>query len=102
MSGICIEAVRCSRVMVMDGKNPAHILMDISVEGQVDLLGNTRTSPIRITAEISLCDQYIGGPPPPGPRAAFSFSGISETSASVVSIKPAMDAAFCRAERVTL
>ena len=30
-------------------------------------------------------------------RGAFSFSLISETSASVVSIRPAIDAAFCSA-----
>ena len=31
-----------------------------------------------------------------------SFSGISQTITSVVSIKPEIEAAFCRAERVTL
>ena len=41
------------------------------------------------------------GPPwPPGAGADF-FSGISQTIASVVSIRPAIDAAFCSAERVT-
>ena len=43
------------------------------------------------------------GPPwsPPGIGAAF-FSGISQIMASVVSIKALIEAAFCRAERVTL
>ena len=36
-----------------------------------------------------------------GPAGADFFSGISQTIASVVSIRPAIDAAFCRAERVT-
>ena len=33
--------------------------------------------------------------------ASFFFSGISATTASVVRRRPAMDAAFCRAVRVT-
>ena len=33
-------------------------------------------------------------PPPPGIAGAFSFSLISETRASVVSIRPATEAAF--------
>ena len=42
-------------------------------------------------------------PPPPGIcGASFSVSGISETIASVVSNRPAIEAAFCKAERVTL
>ena len=44
-------------------------------------------------------------PPAPGPPAAavfFSSSLSSATSASVVSIRPAIDAAFCSARRVTL
>ncbi len=39
--------------------------------------------------------------PPPG-AAGSSFFGASATIASVVIIRPAMDAAFCSAERVTL
>jgi len=35
--------------------------------------------------------------PPGGIAGAFSFSGISVTSASVVSNRPAIDAAFCNA-----
>ena len=38
-------------------------------------------------------------PPPAG--AFFSFSGISVTRHSVVSSKPAIEAAFCNAVRVT-
>ena len=43
-------------------------------------------------------------PMPPGGIAgpAFSFSGTSVTNASVVSNRPAIDAAFCNALRVTL
>ena len=45
-------------------------------------------------------------PPPPwlvtAARRCAAFSGISEIMASVVSISPAMEAAFCRAVRVTL
>src|SRR2546425_8658927 len=46
--------------------------------------------------------QYI--PPPPGmPAGLFSPSpGISQTIASVVRSRDAMDAAFCKAERTTL
>ena len=46
--------------------------------------------------------------PPPAAAAAaaaaagLGFSGLSATMASVVSSRPAMEAAFCRAERVTL
>ena len=40
-------------------------------------------------------------PPPIGAFSSFS-SGISETSASVVSRSDAIDAAFCSAERTTL
>src|SRR5215831_18973976 len=40
--------------------------------------------------------------PPGGIGGVFSFSGISVTNASVVSNRPAMDAAFCNALRVTL
>src|SRR5436190_9146304 len=40
--------------------------------------------------------------PPGGIGGVFSFSGISVTNTSVVSNKPAMDAAFCNALRVTL
>jgi hypothetical protein len=40
-------------------------------------------------------------PIPPMPPAGLS-SAISETMQSVVSIRPAIDAAFCSAERVTL
>ena len=39
------------------------------------------------------------GSMPSAPAAAFS--GLSATTASVVRNRPAMDAAFCRAERVT-
>ena len=40
--------------------------------------------------------------PPPGPPAGASFfSGISVTMHSVVSSRPAIEAAFCRAVRVT-
>jgi hypothetical protein len=39
---------------------------------------------------------------PPPPAAGASGSGLSATSASVVSSSPAIDAAFCSAERVTL
>ena len=49
-------------------------------------------------------DQYMSPPMPRGPpgMSAFSFSGISRTIASVVSIRAAMLAAFCKAVRVTL
>src|SRR5207245_792615 len=40
-------------------------------------------------------------PIPPAPAATGFSSGLSATRASVVSSRPAMDAAFCRAERVT-
>ena len=41
-------------------------------------------------------------PMPPGIAGLpLSSSGISETMASVVSIRPAIEAAFCRAVRVT-
>ena len=40
--------------------------------------------------------------PPPGIAAGPAFSGLSATSASVVSSRPAIDAAFCSAARVTL
>jgi hypothetical protein len=40
--------------------------------------------------------------PPGGIGGVFSFSGISVTNASVVSNRPAMEAAFCSAVRVTL
>src|SRR5207302_2633230 len=43
-------------------------------------------------------DQYSGI----GGAGAPFFSGMSVTSASVVSRSPAMDAAFCTADRVTL
>src|SRR5712691_6815542 len=48
--------------------------------------------------------QYIPPmpPPPPGIGGIFSFSFFSTTTHSVVSISAAMDAAFCRAVRVTL
>jgi len=39
--------------------------------------------------------------PPGGIGGVFFLSGISVTNASVVSNRPAMDAAFCSAERVT-
>ena len=42
-------------------------------------------------------------PMPPGPPigAPLSFSGMSAISASVVSSRPAIETAFCTAERVT-
>ena len=40
-------------------------------------------------------------PMPPGIAGALSSSGSSEMSASVVSMRPAMEEAFCKAERVT-
>jgi hypothetical protein len=40
-------------------------------------------------------------PPPPGMAGAFSFSGFSAITASVVRNRPAIEAAFCSAERVT-
>src|SRR5208283_1419289 len=39
---------------------------------------------------------------PAPPEAGFSFSGISVTNASVVSMRAEIEAAFCRAVRVTL
>lgn len=47
-------------------------------------------------------DQYIPSIPPPGIAGAFSGSGFSTTTVSVVSRRPAIDAAFCSAVRVTL
>ena len=41
-------------------------------------------------------------PPPPGIGGVLSFSFFSTTTHSVVSSRPAMDAAFCSAVRVTL
>jgi hypothetical protein len=44
-------------------------------------------------------------PPPSGippPAGAFSFSGLSATTASVVRNRAAIDAAFCSADRVSL
>src|SRR3954468_16940305 len=41
-------------------------------------------------------------PPSPPGMAGADFSGLSATTASVVRNRPAMDAAFCSAERVTL
>src|ERR1035437_4086616 len=41
-------------------------------------------------------------PPPPGAAGALSFSGFSAITASVVRNRPAMDAAFCSADLVTL
>ena len=41
-------------------------------------------------------------PPPGGIGASFFSSGMSQTSASVVSSSEAIDAAFCSAERTTL
>ncbi len=40
--------------------------------------------------------------PPPGAAGAFSFSGFSAMTASVVRNSAAIDAAFCSADRVTL
>ena len=40
--------------------------------------------------------------PPPGAAGALSFSGFSAITASVVRKRPAMEAAFCSADRVTL
>src|SRR6266536_2598671 len=40
-------------------------------------------------------------PPPPGAAGAGFFSGFSAITASVVRNSPAMEAAFCSAERVT-
>src|SRR6516165_2621047 len=40
--------------------------------------------------------------PPAPPEAGFSFSGISVTNASVVSMRAAIEAAFCSAVRTTL
>src|SRR5206468_7594109 len=46
---------------------------------------------------------YIMSGMPPGiPAPAFSFSGASATTASVVRMFFAIDAAFCSAERVTI
>ena len=44
----------------------------------------------------------IPGMPPGIPPPSFSFFGFSVTSVSVVRTIAAMEAAFCRAERVTL
>src|SRR6266545_742716 len=41
-------------------------------------------------------------PPPGAPAGAFSFSGLSATTTSVVRNRAAMEAAFCSADRVTL
>ncbi len=40
--------------------------------------------------------------PPPGTAGAGFFSGLSAMTTSVVRNSPAIDAAFCSAERVTL
>src|SRR5580693_125991 len=48
-----------------------------------------------------LPDQKSMSPPPPGAAGALSFSGFSAITASVVRNRPAIDAAFCSAERVT-
>src|SRR5688572_25056227 len=52
--------------------------------------------------EIPLGPQKSMSPPPGMAGAAFSFSGFSATTASVVRNSAAMLAAFCSAERVTL
>jgi hypothetical protein len=46
-------------------------------------------------------DQKSMSPPPPGMAGAGFFSGFSAITASVVRNRPAIDAAFCSADRVT-
>src|ERR1700724_3442972 len=46
-------------------------------------------------------DQKSMSPPPPGMAGALSFSGFSAITASVVRNRPAIEAAFCSADRVT-
>src|SRR5659263_162305 len=57
-----------------------------------------------LVASPLLCGLYLPSyiiPPPGGIMGAGFASGISATTHSVVRIFLAMDAAFCRAERVT-
>ena len=82
----------------------------------VDLHKNKRVNLCRVTSKrksrscdlLSFCFfgfyQYIPPMPPmpPSAGAAVLGSGLSATHASVVRTVDAMDAAFCRAERVTL
>ena len=46
-------------------------------------------------------DQKSMSPPPPGAAGAGFFSGFSAITASVVRNRPAIEAAFCSADRVT-
>src|SRR5712692_5987295 len=62
-------------------------------------LGAVSPQPAR---RAQAADQYMSPPMPRPAAAAFSFSGSSCTSASVISMSAAMLAAFCRAVRVTL
>src|SRR5690606_13259984 len=81
------------------------------------LLGNSRVAPrrqkktpprggvFRVAVTRSALDQKSMPPMPPMPppaAAGSSFFGSSATIASVVIIRPAIDAAFCSAVRVTL
>src|SRR5690606_25076905 len=60
-------------------------------------------SPSSKTADGGVDQKSMPPMPPVGSAApAFSFSGLSATTASVVRNRPAMEAAFCSAERVTL
>ena len=53
------------------------------------------------SGDLTSVDQKSMSPPPPGMAGAFSFSGFSAITASVVRNRPAIDAAFCSADRVT-
>ncbi len=53
------------------------------------------------SGEVTSVDQKSMSPPPPGVAGAFFFSGFSAITASVVRNRPAIDAAFCSADRVT-
>src|SRR5271170_3471379 len=57
--------------------------------------------PRAVRLAVDFLNQKSMSPPPPGMAGAFSFSGFSAITASVVRNRPAIEAAFCSAERVT-
>ena len=71
--------------------------------GRASSSGNKKAPLVRgFFAGVQTARVYISMPPPGIGGIGASFFGSSTTQASVVSTREAMEAAFCRAERVTL
>src|ERR1700722_13259180 len=93
--------LRYRRLLRLDASSDAAAARTGPIPGMPDARRPGETPGPPAYRDCDFLDQKSMSPPPPGMAGAFSFSGFSAITASVVRNRPAIEAAFCSADRVT-